>query len=91
MLVFVISIFRVPYLLHKEDTSVVGGSDWLKLFKEKQKLEEEVASLEAQVPSVRVVPAISIGKDEVALLKEKTARKKAQLTEIEEKMKSHSG
>jgi peptidoglycan hydrolase CwlO-like protein len=60
---------------------------WLELFKEKQRLEEELASLEAQIPKARVVPAIKVGKDDVDLLREKIERKKKEIKQIEERMK----
>jgi pyrimidine deaminase RibD-like protein len=60
---------------------------WMKLFKEKQRLEEEVAALETQIPNMRVIPAIKLGKDEVDLLREKIQRKKSQIQEIQERMK----
>jgi pyrimidine deaminase RibD-like protein len=59
---------------------------WLDLFREKQRLEEEVASLEAQVPSMRVIPAMKIGMDDFDILVEKLGRKKKQVKEIEERM-----
>jgi pyrimidine deaminase RibD-like protein len=59
---------------------------WLDLFKEKQRLEEEVASLESQIPGIRVVPVIKTGKDDHDLLVERMQRKKKQLREIEERM-----
>jgi len=60
---------------------------WLDLFKEKLRLEEELASLEAQIPSIRVVPVIKIGKDDVDFLREKIGRKKNEIKQIGERMK----
>jgi hypothetical protein len=60
---------------------------WLDLFKEKLRLEEELASLEAQIPSIRVVPVIKIGKDDVDFLREKIGRKKNEIKQIDERMK----
>jgi pyrimidine deaminase RibD-like protein len=59
---------------------------WLDLFREKQRLEEEVASLQAQVPGMRVIPAMKVGMDEYDILVEKLGRKNKQVTEIEERM-----
>jgi hypothetical protein len=65
-----------------------GASDsWIELFKEKQRLEEELASLEEQVPSAWVQPLLSLGKDKRTLLLEKIGRKKKTIKQIEERMK----
>jgi hypothetical protein len=60
---------------------------WLELFKEKQRLEEELELLEAQIPSFTVVPAIKIGKDDTDFLREKIERKKKEIIQIDERMK----
>jgi len=61
---------------------------WLDLFREKQNLEEEVASLEAQVPAFSVRPQVKAGKDSIDLLNDKIKRKKRQLDEITERITS---
>lgn len=59
---------------------------WLDLFREKQRLEEEVSSLQAQVPGTRVFPAMKVGMADYDFLVETLGRKKKQVREIEERM-----
>jgi hypothetical protein len=71
----------------RKDAGYADQSSWLELFKEKQRLEEELASLEARIPSIRVVPAMKIGKDDTDLLREEIERKKNEIRQIDEIMK----
>jgi hypothetical protein len=73
--------------LARKDVGYADQPSWLELFKEKQRLEEELASLEARIPSVRVVPVMKIGKDDTDLLLEKIERKKKEIRQIDERMK----
>jgi|GEM_PF-4915864 len=59
----------------------------MELFKEKQRLGEQVASLEAQIPTVMVFPTITTGKDDTYWLREKIERKKNEIRKIEERLK----
>jgi hypothetical protein len=59
-----------------------GNESWLELFKEKKVLEEDLASLEAQVPAVWISPALKLGKDDLDFLREKIERRKKQYRKL---------
>lgn len=62
-------------------------SAWLEIFREKCAKEEEIAALEAKIPHVRVRDAVRLGKDEIDLLEESIARKKAAVRELNKRLK----
>ena len=81
----IVSLLLKHWIDSRKKTTVQPSR--LELFNEKQWLEEELGSLEAQIPSFTVVPAIKIGKNDTDFLREKIERKKKEIIQIDERMK----
>lgn len=63
-----------------------NSGEWLKLFAIQKSLEQEIASLEMNIPAVQVTPAIKIGKDTLDFAEEEIERKKKYLKQITDRM-----
>ncbi len=88
-----IAFYRAWLYEHNANQALAQGRktdrkpEWSKLAQDKRRLEDQLAALEAQIPAVRIVPALKLGKDDRDLLLEKIERKRRSIKEIEERMK----
>jgi hypothetical protein len=84
-----IALSGISAAQHSEYGGQMGerkSSSWFKLFKEKQRLQEEIAKLKRSIPALHVQPVLRLGPSSIDLTREDIARKETEMKTIDARL-----